>query len=762
MASGDLSANFNPGGNQAWSSNSKGRLKDSQSSRMLLSQSPSAVFPIDAEVLYRQDTSHTICIRPAESPKTPPEAHKADEKMGTTTTHQEESANMPVRQNNFVIQRNSNCIKQLYKWCAVAAALLILQVVSDSLSHQFRRFPTTPELCSLLLLSYPLALAATIYWGRRVGSYAPYLLGLGCVLMTCQLAWHWEHRMAHFKSSFLFEDLGQAVAPSSSTLSDRPPITVLYRALFGSSAADFLDTAKLLMVIFQNCLQSSIVCCLGMTTAIVVSGVQLVILSLSPLLVPSAFPAWVCRFTVTVIWTAHLIYSSYQSDAALMQQCRLLDDLQVAVHQSALEKQADSMLNHILKNNMADAMGCIEMHGQRPGSDEAGQLMRASDILFRGISWCKLREAMLRIIAGCYEGAACNLNIEGFCQDFVRGRNMELTCPSATLRLDPVACNIILDNAVTNALRHGCPNDAQVKLKVELPQDMGDDASDDGHLQSRSPAVRFLVTNKSNPDRPKLTGRWSSEGPSALMPPSHARRPALSDGLGLHHISVVAKACAMQASLWQEDETVLFELCVAAAVGTSGPDTPVGPAPCTLPPGLSILCLDDSAIARESLQAVLAREVPDAYVEAYGEHATDIPEFMRAALEHAHIIIVDQNVDTPGAEETKGSDVVKELRAKGYDGFACIRSGNAEEADEALSYASGAQWHVGKEVRLREIVPMLAHEYSVFQRQRNEMLDSLQLAMRSQVRPSDGTRNLEAPGQPHNLSDDCSDSSAVE
>ena len=73
---------------------------------------------------------------------------------------------------------------------------------------------------------------------------------------------------------------------------------------------------------------------------------------------------------MTVVWTAHLIFSSYESDAALMQQqqCHLLDDLQVAVHQSALESQADRMLNHILKNNMADAMGCLEMHCQGLGS----------------------------------------------------------------------------------------------------------------------------------------------------------------------------------------------------------------------------------------------------------------------------------------------------------------------------------------------------------------------------------------------------------
>ena len=132
-----------------------------------------------------------------------------------------------------------------------------------------------------------------------------------------------------------------------------------------------------------------------------------------------------------------------------------------------------------------------------------------------------------------------------------------------------------------------------------------------------------------------------------------------------------------------------------------------------LPPGLHILSLDDSAVAQKSLKCVLEAELPDAAVATYGKGIEDVDAFMRAALARGDIIIVDQHVDFPG-HRVRGTSIVAELMARGYAGFACIRSGDAEEADVAKSKASGAHWHVGKEVPIRTMLQELGREYHRF------------------------------------------------
>ena len=189
---------------------------------------------------------------------------------------------------------------------------------------------------------------------------------------------------------------------------------------------------------------------------------------------------------------------------------------------------------------------------------------------------------------------------------------------------------------VANALRHGCPDDPRVKLAIHLadpdatsPVSDGDAViSPAGPSQARAKTLCFLLTNQANPQRAPLTDRWSSRGAGDCLP-HDAARPALSDGLGLQHIRMVAGACGMVAQLWQDGPDVFFELCApttTAAAATAGL-SPLQPAPLVqpFPDGLTILCLDDSGVARESLQCMLEVEVPGATVATFGRDAAEVP-----------------------------------------------------------------------------------------------------------------------------------------
>ena len=624
-------------------------------------------------------------------------------------------------------------IKVLYHWCVTAGVLLFMQIIADALLSKYRHVPNPAQLCAILLLLYALALVVTVHFVRRARPYAVYLLGFGSVLMTGQVAWHWESHAAQFRASNgtfpgqpSFWDMNFCNTTTSGQGSaDLLPHTSPYGLAFGCSGAELLETATFFIILFQHCVQSSFLSRLGIRFTAIVSLTQWLLLACWPLMFPDVHGTWLCRITATGVWTAHLLQSSWFSQSVLQQHTQAMDDLQKAAAQSLKNQMdaqhADSVLNHILKNTMADALGCIEIFCRNPNPDTSA-LSKACDILFRGMWWCKLRVAMLRIVAGCYETQRDAVDLKKFAEEFVRGRDTTLQCPPGAVHLDSTACNIILDNAVTNAMRHGCPGDPQVKLVITVSERTVIHSNFEASLDSiidagpKPVTVRFRVTNQADPSRPALSQSWSSKDEVQALP-TDSSRPTLSDGLGLQHIRMVANSCDMIADLWQEGARVCFQLRVDTTIADSAVITSNAEplhVSCPFPPGLTILGLDDSDIARQTLQFHFEKEIPSALrVAMYGKDVEEVEQFKQDALENGDILIVDENVDVPG-EEQLGSTVVKELMAAGYDGFACIRSGNSEDADIELSLASGAHWHVGKEVRMRDMISELRGEYEIF------------------------------------------------
>uniref|UniRef100_A0A7S4LCM7 Response regulatory domain-containing protein n=1 Tax=Eutreptiella gymnastica TaxID=73025 RepID=A0A7S4LCM7_9EUGL len=628
-------------------------------------------------------------------------------------------------------------IKVLYHWCVTAGVLLVMQIIADALLSKYRHVPNPAQLCAILLLLYALALVVTTHFVSRARPYAVYLLGFGSVLMTGQVAWHWESHAAQFRASNgifpgqpSFWDMNFCNTTTSGQGSaDLLPHISPYGLAFGCSGAELLETATFFIILFQHCVQSSFLSRLGIRFTAIVSLTQWLLLACWPLMFPDVHGTWFCRITATGVWTVHLLQSSWFSQSVLQQHTQAMDDLQKVAAQSLKNQRdaqhADSVLNHILKNTMADALGCIEFFCRNPNPNTSA-LSKACDILFRGMWWCKLREAMLSMVAGRYETVQSATDIQHWAQEFVRGRNVALECPTEVVKMDATACSVVLDNAMSNATRHGCPHDPQVKLAVEvLDQDMdGQRACSEDNPCGRPVVLRFEVSNRANAERPPLQVSWTSDGPSDALA-NESSRPTLSDGLGLQHISMVVNLCGMKARLWQHECRVFFELRLNTqiAVGARLESTEVVKMTRPVPMDLNILCLDDSPVARQSLQYMLPAHIPGATVATFGKNLEEVHEFKKAALTDGDLVILDQNVDVPEAK-LKGTDIVKELVADGYKGFACIRSGDCSEEDRALSHQSGAHWHVGKELRLRDMSEQLMFKYSIFLQERADMSDN--------------------------------------
>ena len=95
-----------------------------------------------------------------------------------------------------------------------------------------------------------------------------------------------------------------------------------------------------------------------------------------------------------------------------------------------------------------------------------------------------LREAVLRIVEGSYKKAVRKVSLRQSCHDLFVGRpGITLDCPSMTVLLDPIACSIVLDNAITNAFKHGCTENRELRLKGEISN----------HDSQTSTAVSFTL-----------------------------------------------------------------------------------------------------------------------------------------------------------------------------------------------------------------------------------------------------------------------------
>ena len=180
----------------------------------------------------------------------------------------------------------------------------------------------------MLLLIYPACSVLTIHFVPWARPYASCLMGLGSILMTCQVMWHWDRHVAQFKEGIVehqpfLRDMNACGLTTAVPDSANALYRSLYGLAFGTSGLDFLDTATLFVIMFQHCVQSTFLCRSSIKCTSVVSIVQAAVFALWPFVSPGIYPAWLCRLVATGLWTARLIHSSYVFQSALKQEVRL-------------------------------------------------------------------------------------------------------------------------------------------------------------------------------------------------------------------------------------------------------------------------------------------------------------------------------------------------------------------------------------------------------------------------------------------------------
>jgi len=376
---------------------------------------------------------------------------------------------------------------------------------------------------------------------------------------------------------------------------------------------------------------------------------------------------------------------------------------------------ADSILNHMLKNTFADVAGNVELFLGGRATEEV--LTDAMSCLKRGMRVCKERQAYLKVVAGTYTPMLHPVELTKFGHDLVAGRLVTTNLLDAVVVLDSTLLTLILENALSNAIKHGRQDNPDVVLTVrELEREV---------TNRNTRRLEFAISNNVDQDRTPLDSSAIFE-PQSVHGSNYAvvRAPMLSDGIGLSHAKLAADMGKIAISLTQDEFRVTFRTILDAEIltGVSHPsdvriDLPIVGLPkvsnlvpsSTLgsnadakrfkkpPPGLCICVLDDSAAALKLVAHQIKSELPDATVKTFGARESDVDLFTAMAVESADVVIVDQHLDYK-EQSYLGTSIVRRLQLYGYKGLTCIRSAD-DSADDQLQYAqSGAHCFLSKNI----------------------------------------------------------------
>ena len=393
---------------------------------------------------------------------------------------------------------------------------------------------------------------------------------------------------------------------------------------------------------------------------------------------------------------------------------RLERSFQIAL-QEALEasRKADSILNHTLKNTMADAAADIEMFLTNTDLPEPSvrHLRLSMATLRRGMRACRHRQAYINLESGGYQPSLQPVQLSALVNEVTAGRDIQVSVEDKLVLLDEKLYSLVLDNTINNAFKHGRPQDPQVQLTVSTaPVDGGASPADDKRVR-----LTVRLSNQANPSRPRITDEYIAK---VLRGEAKENAGALSDRIGLQHSLSACQALNVTASLTQRGQTVVFTAVgdVELAAPMPSPDgqqcsTTLDQEAAAFPPDLRICCIDDSDAARRLLDLNLRARAKTSDVHVFGETRLEVSQFMEVVLDGGDIAILDQHLEFEGEGLVYGTDLVRELRRKRFPGLLCARSANVAPEDRAKYMKAGVHCIFGKDLGMREMIAEMQITY---------------------------------------------------
>ena len=577
--------------------------------------------------------------------------------------------------------------------CLAALELLQVRAVFSSPGAPWVTLLSAIPLCILLVASLVL-----IRWWSAVSPYASHVICTAIIVGSVG-------KMAYLvtESNAVQTNIRQFVEGISS----EPPDAIIAAVDRHTHFATAAILCPVICVLVQNLMLNAgflYTRWIGLTNCTLPLGaVVATVVSPRSLL---ALPAFIIPLVALWMNVLHSVAQRKQFMAESRQ--RETEALEAQLRHAQADVESNSILDHHLKNIMAEVKGSIETFLEDRTADE--HLHQALERLQSGIKWCKNRLVLIGEVSSEYVPQLTSVNLATLVQGLISGRQMpHVTFPDQSVWINENLCALMLENVIVNALRHGHPEGPAVSLHIDLQPEP----------RTAEHTITFRVTNRADPAKPRITPEFcqqSCEGNHQQLRPG-----GLSDGLGLGHIFMIAERLGAVASLTQAEgeDTVVFEASMPVQVcddrrisvsSTAVPEQPVPSAVQQRPWNLRFFCAEDSALSRRLLNSNLKRYFEGSCVEMFGATKDDLEGFAEAALALADVVIVDQNMEY-GATTVYGTNLLKQLTALGFRGLCCVRSASTSADDAALYTSSGAHLTLDKGLSFRDMALRLQDAY---------------------------------------------------
>uniref|UniRef100_A0A7S3YU82 Response regulatory domain-containing protein n=2 Tax=Lotharella globosa TaxID=91324 RepID=A0A7S3YU82_9EUKA len=390
-----------------------------------------------------------------------------------------------------------------------------------------------------------------------------------------------------------------------------------------------------------------------------------------------------------------------------------------------------SILHHGMKNTFAAICSGGEVLMDDMEKDyvdqrhikEAQRLCRISRV---GMIMCNSKRSVAHILQSDYKEPPRVIK----CVDMLEplscfSRRIVLPKTDKSVRAvgDHLAMNIILENAVNNACRHG-----DQRRKISL---VGVKQGDYVVIQVANvlpPRVHFgvLFSIKMaamhgcyNFDSRPFIGNVQELLLSRAVDREMPTEKFLSEGKGVKIIKDIAKKFGYGVDMRASGRIAAFRLVLPSAThrgiknNNSAKMTPTPGSQhwARKPKSLKIACVEDSPMIIKLYERILLKRY---FAEGSIVVGRCIEELERIAERITdggfHGCILDQNL-VYGERCVLGTSIVKQCRRMGYDGLVIMRSANTEPEDIEKYIEAGADSVIGKHVNVKEIYATFVNEF---------------------------------------------------
>eukprot|EP00667_Euglena_gracilis_P004443 EG_transcript_4468 len=361
-----------------------------------------------------------------------------------------------------------------------------------------------------------------------------------------------------------------------------------------------------------------------------------------------------------------------------------------------VSQMAETMLNNTVKTALADAVANIQEYLAADTPGGTSLLSETLSGLARGMRCCWQRQAFLALVSETYEPHFQPVNVAALGEELLAGRTATGDFADGQVLLDPLLCHLMLENAIGQALQYGHREGPDVRVKISL------ESVCRTAVAHSATQVLFEVSFLSDDEG------WDLHNDSFLLRGTLPAQPMTQ-----RHLRMAAEAHGMTTRWFREQDRITFQaVCVAQVVQAPRRGSVTLPKQLldAFPSNLTFYIIDDSAPARRLLASCLTRTAAPAVVHSFGATPQDVHQFVAAASQDGDIVICDQHLDY-GDQHYLGTDLVRALRDRGFQGLLCMRSADMGEHDRLLYYSCGAHCAFGKEELCKDVVDHIKAAY---------------------------------------------------